>query len=127
MSTKGASNRYGNTKGSINKGKPTKHINFQWAKDFNRGGIKRHFRDHGKEFNAVTQKEYVSKALHFANKIDRKNFKSVVDYKGTTFKYDIRDGKLVIVTKDGYIVSYHHTGKRFRYSPIKGKEVWIWI
>ena len=54
MATKGASYRYGNTRGSKHQGEVTKHINYAWAKDFNRGGIDQHFRDHGKEFGAKT-------------------------------------------------------------------------
>ena len=67
MATKGASFRYGNTNGSR-----TEHIRFAWAKGFNRGGLERHFHDHGKEFGATTAEEYVSKAVHFANTVDRK-------------------------------------------------------
>lgn len=33
---KGASNKYGNTKGSGGQGKPSTHINYQWAKYFNK-------------------------------------------------------------------------------------------
>ena len=34
MATKGASYRYGNTKGSNHQGKATEHINYAWAKAF---------------------------------------------------------------------------------------------
>lgn len=124
MSTKGASNRYGNTRGSRHQGQATKHINYPWAKDFNRGGIDKHFKEHGEEFNARTKQEYAAKAVHFANDVDRQHYKSVVDYKKTTYKYDPRDGRLVVVTKDGYVVTYHHTGSGFWYYPEKGKKVW---
>lgn len=127
MSTKGPSVKYGNTNGSNHRGLPTKHIGYAWAKEFNRGGLKRHFKKHGSEFNAATEEEYEAKALHFANKVDRTHFKSVIDYKGTTYKYDPRDSKLVIVTKEGIVVTYHHTGDKFKYRPQKGKEVTVWI
>ena len=75
MPTKGPSNRYGNTNGSNHNGRPTENINYPWAKDFNRGGLSKHFRDHGKEFGAKSKEEYASKAVHFANTIDRNNLK----------------------------------------------------
>ena len=37
MATKGASYRFGNTKGSNHQGKATEYINYAWAKAFNRG------------------------------------------------------------------------------------------
>lgn len=70
MATKGASYRYGNTKGPNHQGKTTEHINYAWAKAFNRGGLDRHFRDHGKEFDCKTKEEYEAKALKFANTVD---------------------------------------------------------
>ena len=128
MATKGASFRYGNTNGSNGKGKPTKHIRYAWAKDFNRGGLEQHFRDHGKEFGVGNPEEYASKAVHFANEVDRKNYKSVVDWKNTTYKYDTRSGVLCIVDKNGFVISYHHTGSYFKYTPKKGgKEAIVWI
>ena len=127
MSTKGPSKRYGNTKGSNHRGLPTKHIGYAWAKGFNRGGLKRHFKEHGKEFNTTTKEEYEAKALHFANTVDRTHYKSVIDYKGTTYKYDTRDGRLVIVDKKGIVISYHHTGDKFHYKPQKWREITLWI
>jgi hypothetical protein len=38
--------RYGNTNGAHHRGEVTDNINYSWAKDFNRGGLKRHFIDH---------------------------------------------------------------------------------
>ena len=113
MATKGASNRYGNTRGSGNNGKKTKNVNYAWAKAFNRGGIKRHFENHGREFNCKSKEEYEAKAIRFANMIDNKNCKIAVDYKGTTYKYNYKQNILVEVTKDGYIISFRHYGKKF--------------
>ena len=127
MSTKGASNRYGNSNGSKHQGMPTKHINYAWTKGFSKGGLEQHYIDHGKEFGAISKVDYAMKAVHFANTVDRQHHKSVIDYKGTTYKYDPRDGRLAIITKDGYVVSYHHTGKGFWYYPKKGERVWIEI
>lgn len=127
MPTKGASLRYGNTNGAHHRGEATEKINYQWAKDFNRGGIDRHYRDHGEEMGARTKEEYAAKAVHFANEIDRKHYKSVVDINGATYKYDPRDGRLVIVSMDGYVVSYYRVRKKFIYTNKKGKEITIWI
>jgi pyocin large subunit-like protein len=105
----------------------TDNINYSWAKDFNRGGLKRHFIDHWKEFDAKTTQEYAAKAVHFANEVDRKNYKSVVDYKGTTYKFDPRNGRMIEVTKDGYVISYRHIGGKFWYYSKKGEKSWIKI
>ena len=60
MATKGPSMRYGNTNGAHNRGRENKNINYSRAKDFNRGGLKRHFIKHGKEFGAKTMQEYAA-------------------------------------------------------------------
>ena len=70
MATKGASNRYGNTKGSKHQGKATDFTQFPWAKAFNRGGLTRHFEEHGAEFGCNTKEEYAAKAVAFANTVD---------------------------------------------------------
>lgn len=127
MPTKGASMRYGNTNGAHHRGEATEHINYAWAKDFNRGGLDKHFKDHGKEFNSKSKQEYAAKAVHFANEVDRINYKSVVDKRGSTYKYDSRNGRLAIITKDGYVVSYHHTGNKFTYINKKGQVITKWI
>lgn len=127
MATKGASMRYGNTNGSHHQGEATKNINYPWAKEFNSNGLKNHFRDHGKEFGANSKEQYAAMAVHFANEIDREHYKSVIDKSGTTYKYDTRDGRLALVTKDGYVISYYHAVKKFTYTDKKGKEKIIWI
>lgn len=127
MATKGTSLRYGNTKGAHHRGEATKHINYVWAKDFSKGGLNRHFKNHGKEFGATSKQDYAAKAVHFANEVDRQNYKSLVDKYGTTYKYDPRNGRLAIITKDGYVISYHHTGKKFTYTNKKGQEITKWI
>lgn len=127
MSTKGPSLRYGNTNGSHHRGEATEHINYAWAKGFNKDGLDKHFDKHGKEFGANSKMEYAAKAVHFANEIDRKHYRSVINYKGTTYKYDPRDGRLAIITKDGYIVTFFHTGEKFTYKNKNGEVVTKWI
>lgn len=125
MPTKGASYRFGNTKGANHKGKATENINFPWARAFNKRTLKEHAKKHGKEFGCNNEQEYEAKALHFANMVDRKHFKSFVDRKGTTYKYDPRTNVMVEVDKRGIIISYRHYGKSFWYINKKGEKVWI--
>lgn len=127
MATKGASMRYGNTRGANHRGEPSEHIGYAWAKDFSRGGLDQHFKEHGKEFGAVSKQDYAAKAIHFANEVDRKNYNSIIDYKGTTYKYDPRNGRLAEITKDGYVISYRHAGDKFWYFSKKGVKTWIKI
>lgn len=127
MPTKGPSLRYGNTNGAHNRGQASANINYAWAKGFSKGDLKQHFSKHGKEFGARSKEEYASKAVHFANAVDRQNCKSVVDFNGTTYKYNCKNGVVVIVTQDGYVISYHHSGGKFTYSPKKGEKKSIWI
>lgn len=128
MPTKGASMRYGNTNGAHHRGEATQNINYPWAKGFNKSRLNKHFEDHGKDFGVNTKEEYASKAVHFANEVDRKNYKSVIDYHGTTYKYDPRNGSYAAITKDGYVVTYYKPRKSgFYYSPKKGQRVWIKI
>ena len=94
MSTKGASNRYGNTSGSNHRGMPTKHINYAYAKAFNEKGLKRHFKVHGVELGFKTKEAYEAKAIEFANRVNRERYESVVDYQGTTYKFDRKTNML---------------------------------
>lgn len=125
MSAKGASYRYGNTKGANHRGEATEHINYAWAKAFNRGGLKHHFKEHGKEMGCRTIKEYETKAIKFANTVNRDKFNSVIDKHGTTYKYDPERNILVEVTKDGYIISFRHYGESFWYIDKNGVKQWI--
>lgn len=128
MATKGASYRYGNTRGANHRGEPTKHIGYAWAKDFNKSTLQDHFNRHGGDFDAKSKEEYAAKAVHFANTVDRKNFKSVKDYRGSTYKYDPRNGSYAIITKDGYVTTYFKPKKGgFTYYSKKGRPVWIKI
>ena len=124
MSTKGPSNRYGNTRGGKN-GHETKKTGFAWAKAFNKSSIDKHFGEHGKEMGFQSKEEYVAHAISFANTIDRINNDSVIDGKGTTYKWSKKTNELVIITKDGIVVSYYKPNKRFHYTNKKGEEIWI--
>ncbi len=105
MATKGASNRYGNTRGGHN-GKPTQHIGYAWAKDFNKNTLLDHFSRHGLQVNAPTKESYAAKAVKFANTIDRKNCESFVDIKGSTYKYNRVTNEFAIITKSGIVITY---------------------
>ena len=87
MSTKGASNRYGNTRGGT-QGHPTKHIGYAWAKAFNKSTLNNHFSKHGSQVGAPTKSSYEAKAVRFANTVDRKNCVSFVKSNGSTYKFN---------------------------------------
>ena len=123
MSTKGKTNLYGHTKGS-NKNNPSRKINFKYAKKFNCYTLHTHLKYHKKEFNTKYKEEYEARAIKFANKIDHYHCKSLVDYQGTTFKYNIKTKEFVMVTKDGVIITYHHKDKFYYYTK-KGEKIWV--
>lgn len=129
MPTKGASFRYGNTNGAHHRGEASPNINYPWAKDFLGTNLKSHFKSHGGEMGIKGEKDYAAKAVHFANEVDRQHYKSVINYKGETYKYDPNSKLLVVVTKQGYIRTFYDTrgSGGFYYYPKKGKKVWIKI
>ena len=105
MSTKGASNHYGNSRGG-KQGKATLHTGFAWAKDFNKSTLTDHFNRHGSQVGCTNKEGYAAKSVTFANRVDRKNCVSFVDNKGSTYKYNKRSGEFAVITKDGYVVTY---------------------
>jgi len=114
MSTKGASNHYGNSRGG-KQGKATNHTGYAWAKDFNKSTLADHFYRHGAQMGCTTKEGYAAKAVSFANRVDRKNCVSFVDRKGSTYKYNKKDGTLGIITKDGYVVTYFKPKDGYKY------------
>ena len=125
MATKGPSNQYDNTRGGVAH-KPTKHINYKYAKEFDKSTLNDHYKDHKKEFHVKSKEQYEAKAIKFANKIDHRNCKSVIDKEGTTFKYNTKTREFVMVTKNGVIKTYHHKDK-FDYVNKKGERIWVEI
>lgn len=114
MSTKGASNRYGHTRnGRI--GKASSHINYAWARDFNKRTLLDHFERHGSQLNKPTKESYVANAIKFANTIDKKDCVSFVDKNGTTYKYNTKKNILVIVNKKGYVITYFKPTEGYKY------------
>lgn len=105
MVTKGASNRYGNTRGG-RQGRPTQHTGYAWAKGFNRSTLDDHFRRHGEHMGCPTKESYNAKAVKFANAVDRKNNVSFVARNGTTYKFSKETGSFAIITKQGVVVTY---------------------
>ena len=104
MSTKGASNRYGNTRNG-KQGHKTKHIGFAWAKSFNKQTFKDHAYRHGQLYG---QAGYLSHALSFANRVDRENHISYVRKDGTTVKYSKKTNEFAVIDKNGIITTYYH-------------------
>lgn len=114
MATKGASNLYGNSRGG-RKGFATIKIAYAWAKDFIKTTIKNHFNDHGKSMKADNLKAYIAHAVKFANTIDKKNCVSFIDKNHTTYKYNKITNELVLVTSDGYVVTYFKPKDGYKY------------
>lgn len=106
MSTKGASNRYGNA-GNGNKGHATKHTGFAWAKDFNPSTLKTHANKHMKSMGFSSIEEYRAHAVSFANKVDRINNVSYVRKTGETVKFNTQTGEFAVITREGYVTTYY--------------------
>ena len=103
MATKGPSYRYGNSAG-----KATVHINYAYAVPKYIGtNPKEHIKKHLSDFNVTTIDEYLAKAVNFGNDIDRINYDSFVDSSGTTYKYNKQNNALLIVSKEGKIITYY--------------------
>ncbi len=110
MADKGPSNAYGNSEG-----KPTEHINYPYAKDFNSNSTSKHDKKHLSNLGLSSVNEMKANAVYFANKVDRVNNVSFVDENGTTFKYSQKTNELALITKDGYVISYFKpsSGKKY--------------
>lgn len=114
MSSKGPSNLYGNSRGG-KKGFRTIKIAYAWAKDFIKTTLKHHLEEHGKNMKADTFQTYIAKAIKFANNIDKKNCISFIDKNHTTYKYNVKTNELVLVTEDGYVITYFKPEKGINY------------
>lgn len=115
MATKGASNRYGNSKGSRGSNKATESINYQWAKDFNKKTLTKHFDDHGESMSSDSKESYKQHAIRFANTIDKNNCESFVDKNGSTYKYNKKTNEFAIISKNGYVVTYYKPSGGYKY------------
>lgn len=119
---KGASNRYGNTRGSGGQGKPSTHINYQWAKYFNKNTLDTHFDKHGKSMGFSSKTEYEQHAIKFANTVDKKNCVSFIDKNGSTYKYNKKTNELAIINKDGTVITYFKPKGGYDYYKQQKKE-----
>lgn len=107
MSTKGASNHFGNSRHG-RKGHITMHTGFAWAKDFERSTLYEHYDSHGRIYGV---NGYIAKAVTFANRVDRVNHISYVRKDGTTVKYSKKTNEFVVVDKFGFIRTYYFPKK----------------
>lgn len=114
MSTKGASNHYGNAKGG-RQGHLTVHTGFAWAKAFNRATLQKHFNEHGQQMGCPTKESYNANAVSFANTVDRKNCVSFIDKHGSTYKYNKVTNTLAIITKSGIVITYYKPKDGYHY------------
>lgn len=105
MSTKGASNHYGNARGG-KQGHETENTGYAWAKNFNKATFQRHYEDHGEQVGANSPESYRAKAVHFANLVDRKNCITMKASNGTTYKYNKVTHEFAMITKKGIVITY---------------------
>ncbi len=108
MGTKGKSNLYGSGK----RGKPNENISYEYSKMYLPGDYERHYLEHGKSQMGLTEDQYRSRGIAFANKVDRINHESFTNYKGLTYKYSYKTNEIVLVTKEGKIATYYITNKK---------------
>lgn len=105
MPTKGRSNLYGRGK----HGEADSKIGFKYAKYFREKYKEDHIIKHGLNEMGVTPSQYISRAVSFANKVDRINHDSFVKSTGDTLKYSYLTKEFVVVSKDGLIKTYYVT------------------
>lgn len=118
MATKGPSNKYGNINGTA-----TVKINFPYAVPKYIGlNPKDHMKKHFDDFGVDNETDYIAKAVNFGNDVDRVNYDSFVDHGGTTYKYNKQNNALLIVSKEGNIITYFKP--RYENGPKKGQLNW---
>jgi len=118
MATKGPSNLYGNSKGAA-----TTKINYPYVLPKYIGrDPKDHMAKHFSDFGVDNSTDYIAKAVNFGNDVDRVNYDSYVDRGGTTFKYNKRNNVLLIVSKEGNIITYYKP--RYKEGKKMGKLNW---
>lgn len=102
MATKGPSNRYGN-----NNGTASIKINYPYVlPNYIGSNPKDHMEKHFSDFGVNNKIDYIAKAVNFGNDIDRVNYDSYVDHRGTTYKYNKLTNELLLVSKEGNIITY---------------------
>lgn len=115
MATKGPSNKYGNKNGVA-----SSKINYPYAIPKYIGkNSKDHMVKHFSDFGVDNATDYLSKAVNFGNDVDRVNYDSYVDYGGTTYKYNKLTNELLLVSKEGNIITYFKP--RYERGPKKEK------
>lgn len=102
MATKGKSNLYGRGK----RGEPNEHISYKYSKIFIQGDFDRHYYEHGRGEMGQSMDQYRSRAIAFANNVDRVNHLSFVNDRGLTIKYSLKTNELAMITKEGNVATY---------------------
>ena len=105
MSTKGASNHFGNARHG-KQGHRTSHTGFAWAKHFNKSTFGQPVDKHMQSLGFSNPNEYAAHAVAFANHVDRVNHISYVRKNGQTVKYSIKTNEFAIIDKHGIVNTY---------------------
>lgn len=105
MPTKGNSNLYGRGK----RGEPNEHISYKYSKMFIQKGYKGHFEKHGQNEMGLSSDQYRSRAISFANKVDRQNHQSFVNDLGLTVKFSNITNEFAMITQEGNVATYFKT------------------
>lgn len=102
MATKGPSYKYGNKNGTA-----SIKINYPYViPEYIGSNPKDHMKKHFNDFDVDNKDDYIAKAINFGNDVDRVNYDSFVDRNGTTYKYNKKNNALLIVSKEGKIITY---------------------
>lgn len=59
--------------------------------------------------------EYASKAVHFANTVDRKNCVSFIDKNNSTYKYNKKTNEFAIIKNNGIVITYYKPKDGYEY------------
>jgi hypothetical protein len=105
MPTKGKSNLYGRGK----RGQSNEHISYKYSKLFLQKGYNDHYEKHGQREMGLSSDQYRSRAISFANKVDRQNHLSFVNNVGLTVKFSKKTNEFAMITEEGNVATYFIT------------------
>jgi hypothetical protein len=112
LSTKGPSNLYA----------LSERINYQYASSFFEKKLEAHALRHGTFEMKLPKKEYISKAIEFANRIDKFNNQSFVDLGGSTYKRNKITKEFIIINNRGIVITYFKMSSDKKWQKLNEKQ-----